>query len=284
MVDQNASKLNHLQRILPEGLLADSAWLEQEGYSKQLRAKYVANGWLEAPARGVYRRPNALLNGVRPNAAWEWEVAVCSLQFLLHHPVHVGGRSALELQGFGHYVPSRTSEVQLYTSEPLPRWFSQLKLDARVSVHRRALFADDLNAQEHERKPAGTETSPSFALHRWKEARWPLRLATAERAILELVDRLPAHESFEQVDALMNGMATLSPKRLQLLLEGCLSVKAKRLFLFLAERHNHAWLKRLDLKRIDLGSGKRALVEHGRYDPKYRITVPDFLMEKADAL
>jgi len=59
MVDRNPSKLNRLQSILPEGLLVDSAWLEAQGYSKQLRAKYVANGWLTTPARGVYRRRSA---------------------------------------------------------------------------------------------------------------------------------------------------------------------------------------------------------------------------------
>ena len=82
----------------------------------------------------------------------------------------------------------------------------------------------------------------------------------------------------------MEGLATLSPRRLQKLLEACQSVKVKRLFLFLAERHNHAWFKRLDVSGVDLGAGKRALVDHGRYDAKYRITVPDFLLKETDGL
>lgn len=40
----------------------------------------------------------------------------------------------------------------------------------------------------------------------------------------------------------------------------CHSVKVKRLFFF-AERHGHAWLKRLDRQAIDLGRGKRMLVK-----------------------
>lgn len=285
MVDQNASKLNHLYRILPEGLLVDSAWLEREGYSKQLRAKYVASGWLETPARGVYRRRVALMNGVVPNAGLEWERTVCSLQMMLGHPAYVGGRTSLELQGFGHYISVwRTNEVHLYTPAPMPGWFSQLDLGVHISVHRHTLFADSVNGLTHEKQTDGKTDSPSFMLHSWKEARWPMRVASAERAVLEYVDELPAHESFEQVDQFMNGLGTLSPRRLQVLLEACLSIKAKRLFLLMAERHNHAWFKRLDLKRIDLGAGKRALVENGRYSPKYRITVPEFLLNRPDAL
>ena len=54
---QNQEKLNWLQRFLPEGLVADSAWLEKHGYSRSLRQKYVVHGWLDQVARGVYRRP-----------------------------------------------------------------------------------------------------------------------------------------------------------------------------------------------------------------------------------
>ena len=46
-----------LQRSLPEGLLADSAWMEKHGYSRALRKKYVAHGWLDQVSRGLYRRP-----------------------------------------------------------------------------------------------------------------------------------------------------------------------------------------------------------------------------------
>jgi hypothetical protein len=48
----------------------------------------------------------------------------------------------------------------------------------------------------------------------------------------------------------------------------------KRLFLHLAEALGHPWFRELNLGRINLGSGKRALVPGGRLDPKYLITVP----------
>ena len=68
-------------------------------------------------------------------------------------------------------------------------------------------------------------------------------------------------------------MIGLRPKMVQTLLEQCRSIKVKRLFLHLGERCNHSWVAKLDLKRVDLGSGNRVIVPGGRLDSKYHITV-----------
>lgn len=52
----SGGKLNRLQQELPDGLLADVAWMEAHGYSPALRSQYVRAGWLDSPARRVYRR------------------------------------------------------------------------------------------------------------------------------------------------------------------------------------------------------------------------------------
>jgi hypothetical protein len=101
--------------------------------------------------------------------------------------------------------------------------------------------------------------------------------STPERALLELLDELPRHESFHQVDALVEGLRNLSPRRLQMLLNDCKSIKVKRLFFWFAERHRHAWLKQIDQAQVNLGAGKRMLVKGGKFDSKYLITVPDDL-------
>ena len=72
----------------------------------------------------------------------------------------------------------------------------------------------------------------------------------------------------------MEGLVTLRPSLVQTLLETCSSIKAKRLFLFLAEAMNHAWVKRIHLSNVRLGEGKRVIVKNGRFDSKYNITVP----------
>jgi len=95
--------------------------------------------------------------------------------------------------------------------------------------------------------------------------------------LLELLDELPRRESFHQVDMLVEGLRTLSPRRIQTLLADCKSIKVKRLFFWFAERHQPSWLKQIDRASIDLGTGKRMLVKGGKLDQKYLITVPDDL-------
>jgi len=102
-------------------------------------------------------------------------------------------------------------------------------------------------------------------------------MSSPERAILELLDEVPQRETFHQADVLMEGLRNLSPRRLHTLLVECRSVKVKRLFLWFAERHKHAWLKGLDRKGIDLGRGKRMLVRGGKLDTRFNITVPENL-------
>lgn len=256
---RSGGKLNRLQQELPEGLLADAAWMEAHGYSSALRSQYVRAGWLNSPTRRVYRRSRTPLT---------WQQVVVSLQTVLDLPLTVGGRTALEQQGYAHYLSTVTREVHLYGPKRPPTWLASLPLDETFLYHNsRPLFPAD----------AGVPPLPTPELISAGGVTMPIRYSSKERAVLELLDELPEHESFHQADALMEGMSDLSPRRLQALLEACASVKVKRLFLFFADRHRHAWRSRLDVSRINLGSGKRVLVKGGKLDPHYNITVPSDL-------
>jgi hypothetical protein len=102
----------------------------------------------------------------------------------------------------------------------------------------------------------------------------------SERAMLELCDEPPGSALVYEADAIMRGLSTLRPRLVRTLLQHCRSIKAKRLFLALATRHNHAWLSHLALDGLDLGSGNRVLVPGGRLHPKYHITLPADLDEQ----
>lgn len=266
MAEQVARKLNQLERLLPEGLLVDAAWLSAHGYSTSLRSQYVSSGWLEQPTRQVYRRTRGSLS---------WQQVVVSLQTLLEKQLIVGGRTALELLGFAHYLAHQTTEVHLYGPTRPPAWLGKLPLTERFVYHNsERLFQkgdSQLPTTPGETVPADLLTQP------WGQWEWNLILSSPERALLELLAELPEHESFEQVDKLVEGLANLSPRRLEQLLAACRSVKVKRLFFFFADRHNHAWLKRIDKNTIDLGKGKRMLVRGGKLNSAYQITVPEQL-------
>ncbi len=278
MAKQSDRKLNQLERDLPEGLLVDAAWLQKHGYSTALRSQYVSAGWLEHPAGRVYRRSRGSLS---------WQQVVISLQTLLGYPLVVGGRTALELHGFAHYLAHEMNEVHLFGPKPPPTWLKTLKVDANFFYHNdRKLFRTtrttfpslDLNAGPSKNVGSATDAAgTATAIQPWGQWNWSLVLSTPERAVLELLDELPSRETFHQVDQLFSGMANLSPRRLQELLADCRSVKVKRLFFYFADRHRHAWLKRLDKDAIELGTGKRMLVRGGKLDPTYQITVPEDL-------
>jgi len=263
--------LNRLERELPEGVLVDTAWLRSRGYSRQLLSHYAHTGWLSQPAPGVYRRPRGALS---------WEQVVIPLQGFLDCPLTVGGRTALELHGCAHYLPYRERQVHLCGPKPPPWWLKHLPLGMHFHDHNDGrLFRKYRVAAELERmRPggAGAKEAPDLSLTErpWPPWGWKLFLSTPERAVLELPDELPGQETFHQVDVLMQGMTRLSPRRLQKLLTECKSVKVKRLFFFYAGRHAHVWLKPINGQKFDLGTGKRMLVNGGRFDQTYRINVP----------
>ena len=279
MVEQNRSRLNLLEKELPEGLLVDSAWLNAKGFASNLRTYYTKNGWLDQPARGVYRRTRGTLG---------WQQVVISLQTLLGQPLIVGGRTALDLQGFAHYLAQELQTVHLYGPAKPPSWLAKLNLPQSFIYHNsRALFRNEPIAvgltsvawdiARSEGRDLARLQGGDVATLAWGQWDWPLTVSTPERAYLEMLDELPARETFHQADMIMQGASNFSPRRMQKLLADCTSVKVKRLFFFFADRHQHAWRKRLDKASVDLGTGKRMLVRGGHLDPIYLITVPEGL-------
>ena len=264
-------KLKNVLEAVPAGFVVDSRWLEAHGVSRFLTRKYVESGWLERLERGVFRRPSP-----RPSPL-DWQTCLLSVQHIMGYQVHVGGMTALDLQGYRHYLPlGGQLPVWLYGRD-VPNWLSRLKLDAKLRIHSLALFSDATLGLRAEEK-GGVPSSPSLP---WG---WSLRMSTPERAILEALHELPDHASFHNLDMIFQSLSTLSPRRLTELLQDCRSIKVKRLFFVFADRHDHAWRKRLNHEDFNLGTGDRALVKGGKIHPRYRIMVPpEFLADPHEA-
>jgi len=263
MDHQRRQRLKPLLDKLPPGFLADTRWLKAQGIDAKSIHDYVARGWLERLIRGVYRRP--LPAGVPSQPGVPWESVVLSLQWIMAHPVHVGGVTALNLAGYAHYLPlGGTAHIHLYGH--VPSWLTRLPINAQVIVHRRTLFgSDEIGIID----TAGDASSTAVNI-----ARWPLRVASPERAVLEALDELDTQAGFSALDQVFQSLTTLRPNQLMRLLVACRSIKVRRLFFVFADRHRHAWRKHLDARQIDLGSGPRALVKGGKLHPGYRIYVP----------
>lgn len=267
---QNSGKLNRLLAELGDTRLVSSRWLRAHGYSNSLVARYVGSGWLVSPARGVYMRRGGRL---------QWDGVVRSLQVGEGIPLHVGGRFALGLQGHEHYLRlGDAGTITLYGPQQPPGWVGKLSLEQRFEYRGKGpldLPAVPVTAEVSEK----ALSEAGLAWHSAAPGTDALVCSTPERAMLELCDSASDAAGVYEADALMQAMTTLRPQRVGLLLRHCRSVKAKRLFLALADRHRHAWLSHVPLERVDLGRGKRALVPGGRLHPTYQITLPGDLDE-----
>jgi hypothetical protein len=271
MGDSKNEKLNRLLETLGDTTLVSSHWLRANGYPSNLVARYMAGGWLQSPTRGIYLR-----KGGKPT----WEGLVRTLQRLEQLPLHVGGRFTLARQGHEHYLRlGESATLTLYGPAKLPAWATKLTLRERVQACGKGPFDwpplsfgpdtldGTLNAQGLERTSEDAGAAGVV-------------FSTPERAILELCDETPDSALVHEVNALMQGLSTLRPQLVSALLQHCGSIKAKRLFLALADRHRHAWLAHVNLQDVDLGSGKRVLVPGGKLNAKYQITLPADLDEQ----
>jgi hypothetical protein len=271
MSEQNNSKINQLLASLGEGTVVSARWLASHGYSTSLVARYVRSGWLKAPARGVYAPASG-----EPT----WDGVLHSLQQRDGVRLHAGGRFALAWHGHEHYLRLGAAPVvTLYGPDRLPGWAKNLAMEQSLAYCGRGPFDVELldydattsEAQLHDMGLARQANTNSVRT---------VVMASAERAMLELCDARPGAALVYEADAVMQGLAGLRPDLVGRLLQQCRSVKAKRLFLALAERHGHAWLSRVALDGVDLGHGKRVLVPGGRLDTKYLVTLPADLGEQ----
>jgi hypothetical protein len=251
MGTENKTKINRLINQWTTGAPSATSYLFASGFSRDLLVKYKNSGWLEPFGRGAY---------IRFGDKVDWPGALFTLQTQLGLPVHAGGKTALERKGYAHYLPARQKRVFLYGPRglALPAWFQGDRFGVEFVVTRTNLF------------PA--ESRDGFSEFREKD--FAVRISAAERAMLEMLHLVPRKVGFDEARLVMGNLLTLRPEVVQGLLEACRSVKVKRLFLYMAESHEHAWLSKVDVSKVDLGKGKRMIVSNGRYDPKYRITVP----------
>lgn len=247
-----SKKIRRLFTEWPQGTVATLVWLSTLGISRKLANWHVGSGWLKQLG------PRAF---VRPGDHVDWRGGLYALQTQLHLTVHVGGRTALDMQGMGHFLSlGQSPSILLFSDrkERLPSWFTRNPWPEHILHCDYSLFA----------KPSDATLSPLDC------GAFRVLGAAPERAIMEAIHLVRDNGSLDDVYALMRGLTTLRPALVQQLLETCQSVKVKRIFLWSADRLEHPWFKRLDLSRVDLGKGKRLVYRKGVFDPKYRITVP----------
>jgi hypothetical protein len=251
----NQTKISKLMQDSPKGLVLLSSWLVSKGYSYELQQRYRKGGWLKSIGKGAMLKSgdSFMLSG-----------ALSALQSQVNVNIHIGGRSALELQGSTHYLQLSFPETTLFVPgrTELPPWFINNKWNSDYKVFKICILNDDM-----------------LGLTIYRDGEIEMNISNPVRAMLECIALAPTEFSLHEAFELMEGLTTLRPKQVQELLENCKSIKVRRLFLYFAERAGHSWFKYIDQTKIDLGSGNRSITPNGILVPKYSLVLPKDLVE-----
>lgn len=264
--------LNKQRRVLISNVIGDGMILPRKWFSQQklpdLRLNrhaidnLVKSNELYSIAKGVYAK-----SGTTPT----WQTVLYSLQKYFKLDVVAGGLTALELMGYGHYMSLKSGKrIHLYSSNKLPDWIHEAVYEAE--------FIEHSNKELLGRNNVSAFSLADFSVnYSWRDNAPSLLISGPERALLEVISGVPKYISPEHAYQLMQGLTTLSPDKMQALLENCHSIKMRRLFFWLADHFSYAWLKKIDRTKINLGSGNRVIVKGGKFNKQYNITVPEQL-------
>jgi len=264
----NSIRRKEVYELMPEGIITTRKWLMERNLSRHAIDNLIKSKQLELLSNGIY---------VRNASKISWQSVIYTLQEILQTDLIIGGITALELQGFSHYLSfSEKKVIHLFGNDEAPEWINGVIPQTTFIKHSLTSLFGKITADPLDSK--NKSLAHNFTVEKdWDEGMKKIIASSPERAYMEILLDVPKKVSFEHADQLMQGMTTLSPRSLQKLLELCQNVKVKRLFLWFADRQNYVWLDKINRGNITLGSGNRMLIKGGKLDNKYKITVPEWL-------
>lgn len=245
MTLHNTTKINKLLKETPRKVVLTTNWLTEQNISSQLMSEYVKSQWFECIAKGAY---------IRSGEKVDHNGGIFAIQSQLGLSFHLGATTALAYQNISHFIKIN-SEVLLfgYRDETVPAWFKKYFSNFKIIK---------------------TEFLPkNIGIIDYNTGDFTMKISSVERAILEVLYLCPDKASLKEVYQLMEMLVNVRPGLMQELLEKCNSVKVKRLFLYMAEKINHDWLKYIEADKIDIGKGKRVISKNGKFDKKYNIVI-----------
>lgn len=257
MTRDNKQKINHLLETTPKDTLLTMKWLKEHDVSNKLAWWYTKSGWLKHIADGIYCFSGSEI---------DWVSAIAALQNQLDLAVYPGAKTALQLLGKSHYLGMSISNIQLFSTSTtnIPKWIYSDYWEGIFSIYKSKLFSSHNKSWLTTANISGKQ----------------LILSAPEKAAFEVCYLVPNIITFSEAALLIENLSRMRPMILQSLFEACESYKVKRLLLYLADYYEHQWLSDIDLRKIDLGKGKRMIAGGGQYNNKYQISVPNLGRKK----
>jgi Transcriptional regulator, AbiEi antitoxin, Type IV TA system/Transcriptional regulator, AbiEi antitoxin N-terminal domain len=252
-----SEKINRLLNTIASGEIVIQSWLSHHEITPQLAHKYCKSNWLIKLGVGTYYR-----SGKQP----KWQNAIHCLQYQKNENIHIAGITSLALQGKSHYLQLGKETIWLNARmySLLPKWFIDFP-DTN--------FPENSSWHIIKTSKLGSISEEDLTVLRVDGVE--LKASAIELATYELLKEVPKQILFEHAAQIFQGLVNLSPRKVQRLLEESNAIQTNRLFLFLGNYYEHPWMKKIDVSKINLGSGKRHVVAHGKLDKQYSITVPE---------
>ena len=115
MENQKTQKITQLIKGWKRGIILTSHFLNESGFNVKLINWYKSSGWIESIGKGAYKLAEDKI---------DWYGAIFALQTQLGYSTHPGGKTALELQGYAHYLTEKLPVIYLFglREERLPQW------------------------------------------------------------------------------------------------------------------------------------------------------------------
>ena len=226
-------------------------WFRTHKISNQLVQKYLQSGLIKRLGGGAY---------IKFKDQPDWKNAIFTIQQELKLPVHIGGRSALDLHEVGPYLnlgKRPTIFVILREKLRIPIWLKANDWGVKFRFKTSNLFGD---------------TAAGLGILRTEGIN--LFVSSRERSMMEMIDNLDLSDSFDMLEEYFEELVNMRSSLVQELLELCNSVKVKRVFLYMLNYLNLPASKKIKMKKIRLGSGKRVIVKNGKFDKTFNITIP----------
>ena len=246
---KKGTKINQILQQLPPGVVFLSTWLKAQGCPYELQQRYRESGWLITIGKGAMLRngQKLLISG-----------AIYALQQQAGMKIHIGGRTALGMQGYAHYIEVEKKETLLFAQrgKRLPVWFKNNNWDTKPALITTSFLPQDKGLID------------------FNEEGITIKISGPARAIMECLYLAPKKFDLLEAYQIMEGLTALHPDDVQILLSNCNSVKTVRLFLYLAHKADHQWIKHLDMNTVFIGKGKRSFVKNGVFIPEFNIVVP----------
>ncbi|WP_243372628.1 type IV toxin-antitoxin system AbiEi family antitoxin domain-containing protein [Geotalea sp. SG265] len=232
LAERNGKNLRKSLHIFPTGMPITSTHLAQWGVSRQLAHWYKLNGWFEPLGQGYYLRVGDKLTETGAIAALEANGVM----------VHLAGKSALDLRGFSHYLPLGCGTIYLYGRHvrKVPKWLTD---HFAVEISSGKLFNEDDRVEQRMfvRRMDPNDSNSPYA-------------SDPERAILEMLDNVPLKQTLEGAKLIMESMFLLDSEKMLLLLQACLKIKVKRLFISVATELGLPVTHEINTASIDFGA------------------------------